>query len=59
LKLCRDKGIRGFKRYIAVGILSFNIHKLGAIIQEQTRKKEKRQKKYNKTYLENRKYQAA
>jgi transposase, IS5 family len=59
LKLCRDKGIGGFNRYIAIGILSFNIHKLGALLQEQERKKNKRRKKYNKTYAENRKYQAA
>ena len=59
LKLCKDKGIRGFKRNIAIGIVSFNIHKLGAIIQEQERKKDIRRKKYNKTYAENRKYQAA
>jgi hypothetical protein len=54
-----NKGIRGFKRYIAIGIVSFNIHKLGAIIQEQETKKDIRRKKYNKTYSENRKYQAA
>lgn len=59
LKLCKDKGVRGFKRHVAVGIVSFNIHKLGAIIQEQEKKKDIRRKKYNKTYAENRKYQAA
>ena len=59
LKKCRDKGINGFRRYVAMGILSFNIHKLGAIIQKQSRKKETRRRKYNQTYKENSSYQAA
>ena len=59
LKKCRNKGEVGFNKYVAVGILAFNIHKLGAVIQEQHRKSEARRKKYLKTYEENRHYQIA
>lgn len=59
LKKCRNKGDIGFNKYVAVGILAFNIHKLGAIIQEKHRKSESRRKKYLKTYEENRAYQIA
>ena len=59
LKKCRNKGKIGFNKYVAVGILAFNIHKLGAVIQEQHRKSEARRKKYLETYEENRHYQIA
>ncbi|MCP3942932.1 MAG: ISNCY family transposase [Desulfobacteraceae bacterium] len=56
LKKCRNKGEIGFNKYVAMGILAFNIHKLGAVIGEQHRKSESRRKKYLKTYEENRHY---
>ena len=34
LAVCRDKGIDGFKRYVAYGILSYNLHRMGRIIME-------------------------
>ena len=59
LNKCKDKGIDGFHRYVAMGVLAFNIHKLGAVIQEQHRKNETRRRKYRETYHENKTYQAA
>jgi len=41
LNRCPDKGIRNFKRYVSLGILSYNLHKLGDILQENDKKKEK------------------
>lgn len=29
LDICPDKGIEGFKRYVAYGVLSYNLHQLG------------------------------
>jgi len=34
LSVCRDKGIAGFKRYVAYGILSYNLHRMGRIIMD-------------------------
>lgn len=39
LDICRDKGLKGFKRYISCSIVGRNLQKLGAVI----RKKEKKQ----------------
>jgi transposase, IS5 family len=35
LDMCRDNGIEGFKRYIALSVVAKNIHRLGCILQEQ------------------------
>ncbi len=35
LDRCRDRGIEGFDRYIAWGVVGFNLHKLGAILLER------------------------
>jgi len=32
LHMCRDKGIHGFKKYVALGVLSYNLHRLGKTI---------------------------
>ena len=32
LDRCPDKGLRGFKRYVSLGILSYNLHRLGKIL---------------------------
>lgn len=45
LGLCRDKGIEGFKRCVAYGMLSHNLTKLGRLVIESDRKKIKRLKK--------------
>ena len=39
LDRCPDRGIEGFRRYVAWGIVAFNLHKLGAILMEQEREK--------------------
>ncbi len=58
-KKCRDKGIEGFERHIALTIFAFNIQKLGAIIQKLEQKSAARKKKYNQTYAQNRSCKAA
>jgi len=42
LDRCRDRGIEGFDRYIAWGVVGFNLHKLGAILLERERRKQQR-----------------
>jgi IS5 family transposase len=41
LDRCKDYGIEGFKRYVALAIVARNIHRLGCILQEQELEKEK------------------
>jgi hypothetical protein len=44
---CPDKGLDGFKRYAALGILAYNLHRLGKLLLEEQReqlKKEQRKK---------------
>ena len=40
LDRCLDKGIVGFKRYCALGILAANLHTMGNILQRKAQKKE-------------------
>ena len=35
LQLCRDHGIVGFKRYVALAVLARNIQRLGALLRQQ------------------------
>jgi len=42
LDICPDKGIDGFKRYVAYGVLSYNLHKLGMLIILEERKAAKK-----------------
>lgn len=51
LDICRDKGIDGFKRYVAYGILSYNLHRLGSMLIQAERKEEKRALKRRKKRL--------
>lgn len=44
LDKCPDKGIIGFKRYVAYGILSYNLHRLGKLMVMEERKLAKRKK---------------
>ncbi len=41
LDLCPDKGIKGFKRYTALSVLSRNIKRLGKVVKDQEQEKEK------------------
>jgi len=42
LDICPDKGIEGFKRYVAYGVLSYNLHRLGMQLVRAERKEAKR-----------------
>ncbi len=42
LDRCPDKGIRGYKRYVSLGILSYNLHRLGQVLQQQAREELKK-----------------
>ncbi len=44
LDLCRDHGLCGFKRYVALAVLARNIQILGAIIRKNELKRAKRRK---------------
>ncbi len=37
LDLCRDHGIVGLKRYVAMAVVARNIQRLGAVIRQQER----------------------
>ena len=39
LNRCPDKGINGFRRYTAIGMLAYNLHKLGNILLDEDRAK--------------------
>lgn len=41
LDRCPDKGYRNFKRYIGLGIISYNLHKIGKHLISIAREKEK------------------
>ena len=42
LDICPDKGLDGFKRYVAYGVLSYNLHKLGTMLILAERKAAKK-----------------
>ena len=44
LNTCPDKGLKGFKRYASLGILSYNLHNLGRVLIKIELKKEKEEK---------------
>jgi IS5 family transposase len=46
LDVCRDHGIEGFKRYVALAVLTRNIHRIGAIVWQQDIEREHRKKNY-------------
>ena len=39
LSVCRDKGIEGYQRYLALGVLGRNLQRLGTIFLEKERKR--------------------
>ena len=45
LDLCRDHGIEGFKRYVALAVVARNIQRMGAILRAREQEREKRQRK--------------
>lgn len=45
LDQCPDHGIDGFKRYVALAIVSRNIQRIGAILQKREQRKIEKQKK--------------
>ena len=44
LNKCRDHGIDGFKRYVAIAVIARNIQKIGALILNQERERENHKK---------------
>jgi hypothetical protein len=42
LNRCPDKGLKNFKKYTSLGILSYNLHQLGKLLQEEEIKKQRR-----------------
>jgi hypothetical protein len=59
LDICPDKGLKGFLRYVAIGMLARNIQILGHILQQKEKKQQRRIERYRKTREENRKQEAA
>jgi hypothetical protein len=45
LNKCPDSGIQGFKRYAALGVLAYNLHRVGKILMEKDKAQEKKIKK--------------
>jgi hypothetical protein len=45
LDKCPDHGLKGFKRYVALAILTRNIHRIGDILKKQEEKRERRRKR--------------
>ena len=46
LNCCPDKGLEGFKKYAALGVLSYNLHKLGnALTAKEIKEKERKEKR--------------
>lgn len=41
---CPDSGIDGFKRYVALGVVARNLHRLGAVLREQEQEKARRKR---------------
>ncbi len=44
LNRCPDKGLRGFQRYVGLGILAYNLHKIGTRLLVQDRQRQSRLK---------------
>jgi IS5 family transposase len=45
LDMCPDHGIDGFKRYVALAVVSRNIQRIGAILKQQEQKREEKRKR--------------
>ncbi len=44
LDRCPDKGYSGYKRYVGLGVLAYNLHKIGNALQGEVRGKAKRKR---------------
>ena len=51
LNTCPDKGLANFKRYAALGVLSYNLHNLGKILIKEKIKSETREKTKEKELI--------
>lgn len=40
LNKCPDKGIKGFKKYVALGVISYNLHQLGKLLIQKAKSAE-------------------
>ena len=50
LDRCPDHGIKGFERYVALAVLAINIHRLGTVLREQQKERQRRKRgPYKKT----------
>ena len=47
LDMCPDHGIGGFTRYVALAVVTRNIHCIGAILWQQEQERAKRKRKYS------------
>lgn len=47
LDVCPDKGLDGFKRYVAMAIVSRNLQRIGTILEKKEQRAEKRQAQRN------------
>jgi transposase, IS5 family len=45
LNRCPDKGLKNFKKYVSLGVLAYNLHKLGNLIAVKNKKRKKRKHK--------------
>lgn len=58
LDLCPDSGIAGFKRYVALAVVSYNLHVLGSMFFKKENKRRRRIERYNATMDANRRKSA-
>ncbi|MGD8781295.1 MAG: hypothetical protein PVH88_20315 [Ignavibacteria bacterium] len=42
LNRCPDKGLKNFKKYTSLGILSYNLHQLGKLLEEEIKKQRRK-----------------
>ena len=59
LDRCPDKGYHGYKRYTGLGILAYNLHKIGAHLLAAEREQKKKARKLKKRSLKSRPMPAA
>lgn len=52
LNRCPDKGIEGFKRYVGLSVLAYNLHVLGNQLKAQSLKKEQQLQKQQERYMQ-------
>jgi hypothetical protein len=43
LNRCPDKGLKAFRRYVALGVLAYNIHRIGKILQQEQKREQKKE----------------